>query len=318
VTAQPLRPQDVADLIPAGFTDSVGRFTAEQGAVGGPSGAQWAAALPKLLAEVLDDWGLQPTGPGRTGWSALVVPVERDSQPVVLKLAWPHIEARDEPLALRHWGGRGAVRLVAADPARGALLLEPLDAARDLTSLDPDAACEVVGTLLGQLHVPAPPGLRPVSEYVRTVLSRLDPAGGVLPRRMVERSHSLLGELTSEPGCDATLLHTDLHYANVLASLPGSARPDWLAVDPHAMAGHPGFEIQPLLRNRTQELGTGSTFRWQVRRRLEIACESAAIDEDAALAWTYLHTAMQAVWASEDGDADGVSFDVALLKALDG
>jgi streptomycin 6-kinase len=113
-------------------------------------------------------------------------------------------------------------------------------------------------------------------------------------------------------------VHTDLHYRNVLASLPGSGRPDWLAIDPHAMAGHPGFEIQPLLRNRTEELGTGSAFRHLVRRRLEICCEAAGIDEDEALAWTYVHTAMEAGWAGADGDRDGVSFNIALLKALDG
>ena len=71
------------------------------------------------------------------------------------------------------------------------------------------------------------------------------------------------------------------------------------------MAGHPGFEIQPLLRNRTEELGTGSAFRYLVRRRLEICCEAAGIDEDEALAWTYVHTAMEAGWAGADGDRDG-------------
>ena len=312
------RPQDVVDLVPEGFAAFVGRFTAEQGSVGGPSGAEWARALPRLLADVLDDWGLAPTGPGRTGWSALVVPVDRDGEHLVLKLAWPHIEARDEPLVLRHWDGRGAVRLVAADPLRSALLLEALDPTRDLSTVDIDTACEVVGGLLRQLGRPAPPGLRTVPEYVATVLARLDPDGGVLPRRMAERAHGLLRDLTSQPGADATLLHTDLHFGNVLASLPGSDRPPWLAIDPHAMAGHPGFEVQPLLRNRTGELGTGSTFRWLVRRRLEICCEAAGIDEDLALAWTYLYTAMEAVWSGEDGDADGISFNVALLKALDG
>ena len=311
------RPQDVADLIPPAFPDFVSRFTAEQGAVGGPSGPQWAAGLSRLLADLLDDWDLEPQAAGATGWSALVVPVLRGDEAFALKLVWPHVEARDEPLVLRHWDGDGAVRLVQADPGRGALLLERLDAARDLRSVGADTACSVVGELLGQLHVPALTQLRPLSQYVRGVVDRLEPAGGVLPRRMVERTTALVRELTGDPTCDATLLHTDLHYENVLASLPGSGRPEWLAIDPHAMAGHPGFEVQPLLRNRTDEYGTGSTFRWQVRRRLEICCEAAGIDEDEALAWTYVHTAMQAVWAAEESDHDGVSFSVALLKALD-
>lgn len=312
------RPEDVVELVPEAFRAFVHRFSAREGAVGGPSGADWAARLPRLLADVVDDWGLEPLGVGSTGWTAVVVPVRRDGAHLALKLVWPHVESRDEPLVLRHWDGRGAVRLVAADPARSALLLEALDPTRDLRSVDVDGACRTIGELLRQLHVPAPAGLRPLSTFAHEQLARLQEAEGALPRRMLERTATLVRELTADDRCDATLVHTDLHYENVLASLPGSGRPDWLAIDPHAMAGHPGFEIQPLLRNRTDELGTGSTFRYLVRRRLEICCEAAEIDEEEALAWTYVHTAMEAGSAAGDGDRDAVSFNVALLKALDG
>jgi streptomycin 6-kinase len=312
------RPQDAAALVPATFREFLQRFTAEDGAVGGPSGTEWAASLPRLLAQVLDDWGLEPLGPGATGWTALVVPVLREGERLALKLVWPHIEARDEPLVLRHWDGHGAVRLVAADPGRGALLLEALDPTRDLRTVDIDVACTVAGTLLAQLNVPAPPGLRPLSEFARDQRDKIAATEGALPRRMLTRLGGLVGELTSAPDCDATLVHTDLHYENVLASLPGGDRPPWLAIDPHAMAGHPAVEIQPLLRNRVDEYGTGSTFRWQVRRRLEVACEAAGIDEELALAWSYVVTAMEARWAAENGDDDRVSFTIALLKALDG
>jgi streptomycin 6-kinase len=312
------RPEDVAGLVPDQFRTFVQRFSAEDGAVGGPSGADWSARLPRLLADVLDDWGLEPLGCGATGWTAVVVPVRRDGEHFALKLVWPHLEARDEPLVLRHWDGRGAVRLVAADPSRGARLLEALDATRDLRSLDIDTACQTAGALLRELNVPAPHGLRPLSRLAHDQVAKLQSAERSLPRRMLERTAALVRDLTADPSCDAALVHTDLHYENVLASLPGNGRPDWLAIDPHAMAGHPGFEVQPLLRNRTDELGTGSTFRHRVRRRLELCCEAAGIDEDEALAWTYVHTAMEAGWAAADGNEDGLSFAIALLKALDG
>ena len=312
------RPEDVVELVPDEFRAFVHRFSAQDGGVGGPSGADWAARLPRLLADVLDEWGLEPLGTGRTGWTAVVVPVRRDGERLALKLVWPHVESRDEALVLRHWDGRGAVRLVAADPGRSVLLLEALDPDRDLRALDVDTACTVAGELMGQLHVPAPAGLRRLSTFAHEQLVKLESADGALPRRMLERTATLVRDLTADELCDATLVHTDLHYENVLASRPGSGRPDWLAIDPHAMAGHPGFEVQPLLRNRTDELGTGSTFRYLVRRRLEICCEAAGVDEDEALAWTYVHTAMEAGWAAGDGDRDAVSFNVALLKALDG
>lgn len=312
------RTEDAAALVPEPFLTAVSRYSAEQGAVLGPSGEHWAARLPRLLADVLDDWGLVPNGQSSTGWTALVVPVLRDADALVLKLAWPHLEGRDEALALRHWDGGGAVRLVAADPARGALLLEALDHTRDLTQVEIDTACEVVGTLLAELNVPAPQGFRRLSSFAQEQAGKIAASDGVLPRRMVERTQALVRELTADPSCDSALLHTDLHFENVLASLPGSGRPAWLAIDPHAMAGHPGFEIQPLLRNRADELGTGSAFRYLTRRRLEICAEAAGIPEDQALAWSYVHSAFQARWAAQEGDRAGVSLQIALLKALDG
>lgn len=311
-----MRIEDAAALVPATFTELVERHSAQEGAVGGPSGAQWAAALPRLLAEALDEWSLVPDGPTRTGWTAVVVPVRRDGEPLALKVVWPHIEGRDEPLVLRHWGGDGAVRLVAADPTRGALLLERLDPSRNLVDVDIDTACEVVGGLLRRLHVPAPAQLRTLTDFATHHTRRVVGDDSPLPRRMRERTAGRLADLLADPDVDATIVHGDLHYENVLGSLRGDDDP-WLAVDPHALAGHPAFEFVPLLRNRVDELGTGSAFRWSVRRRIEVAAEAAGVDEDVAIAWSYVGAAIEAGWAANDGDADALTFNVSLLKALD-
>ena len=83
------------------------------------------------------------------------------------------------------------------------------------------------------------------------------------------------------------------------------------------MGGHPGFELHAVLRNRTDELGTGATFRWSVRRRLELVCEAAGIDPDVARLWTIVRCGIEVVWALDDGNAQGISFSIALAKALD-
>ena len=130
---------------------------------------------------------------------------------------------------------------------------------------------------------------------------------------MVARARGLHGELTSDPASDATLVHGDLHYENVLA---GDREP-WLAIDPQPLAGHPGWDLHAVLRNRRDELGTGATLRWSVRRRTDILCEAAGIDEEVARRWTIVRCAIEAVWALDDGNADEVSFSIALAKALD-
>ncbi|HON74367.1 MAG TPA: aminoglycoside phosphotransferase family protein [Dermatophilaceae bacterium] len=268
--------------------------------------------MTRLIAEAMDQWSLTPDGPLRTGWTAAVLPVRREGLPLALKVVWPCPDTAGEHRALRHWAGRGAVRLVAADPGRGALLLERLDADRDLRILDVDAACEVIGEVLGQLHVPAPPTIRRLSDFSAHNLARLT-ARTDLPRRFVSRVAGLVDELTSDQDCDATLLHVDLHDQNVLAA----ERAPWLAIDPQPMAGHPGVELHPMLRNRVAELGTGSAFRWSVRRRVDVVCDAAGIDDQVARLWTVVVCGFQAGWAAEEGNHEGVSFNIALAKALE-
>lgn len=283
-------------------------------AEGGPTGADWAATVDRLARECLDEWDLAVAGPPMTGWTAVVHPVSRrgaEDQPLVLKVGWPHVESAQEHLALRAWEGRGAVRLVAADPARGALLLERLDASRDLQPVDIDEACAVVGGLYRELHVPAPPAIRTVTAYLDPYLTRLRQRTD-LPRRVITRVTGLARDLLAEPG-PRVLLHTDLHFQNVLAA----GRAAWLAIDPKPLAGPAAYELHPLLRNRIDEMGTGSALRWSVRNRLEVTCDAAGMDEELGRLWSIVRCGVEILWAAVDGDAVELSKNLTLLKALD-
>ena len=308
-------------LVPTGFSAHVATLTPSDLEVGQPyatSGSAWLRRLPQLLDNLLAEWGLIPSGPSWSGSCAVVVPVRTDVGPAALKVSWPHAEVATEHLALRHWDGRGAVRLLRADPRRFALLLERLDPT-DLTHVEIDEACEVLGSILSQLSSPALPQTPTLSAYAARLLTSLDAAApGPLPRRFVEQARHLVRDLanspsnspSSSPGLDARLLHTDLHYANVLRA----ERQHWLAIDPKPMAGDPAFEVAPALWNRFDELGTGSSIRWGLRRRLEIICEAAAIDQDRARAWAIVREVDNAL--AEPSGSDGVRLAVAIIKAM--
>ncbi|NHA67034.1 aminoglycoside phosphotransferase family protein [Phycicoccus flavus] len=294
---------DVA--LPAAWVQDLAQRPAE----GGPSGAEWLREVPRLLEEALQRWDLVVDGPARTGATAVVVPVRRGEEALALKVVWPHPEATHEALALRTWGGVGAVRLVAALPSRGVLLLERLDADTDLVEVWTDEACEVVGGLLARLHVAAPPRVPGLAEHLAPHLERMARRAAV-PRRVVERTHGLARDLLpDDPGL---LLHTDLHYANVLRGRDG----EWLAIDPKPVAGHPGFEVWPLLGNRVDELGTGAALRWSVRHRLGLVADAAGVDVEEARAWTLLRAGVQVSWATTEGP-EALTTCVALHKALD-
>lgn len=277
---------------------------------GGPAGADWVRTVPRRIRDALARWQLEVDGEPRTGWTAVVLPVRQGGHARALKVIWPHPEMATEHLALKVWGGQAAVRLHAADPTEGLLLLERLHADTDLHGVAIDEACQEVGALLRRLNVPASPAFPELTAYLGTHLERMAQRPAV-PRRIADRTRGLFADLAREPGTHL-LLHTDLHYENVLADAEGR----WRAIDPKPLRGHPGFELLPLLSNRAGDLD-GRTFRSAMRRRVAIAAEAAGIDLDAAFGWTLLRAGLEVSWASALGDEAELSHHIALTKALD-
>lgn len=298
-----MRVEDAAALVPTDFAERVSAL----GAAGGPSGADWVAALPHLVADVLGEWDLDVDAPPATGRCSLVLPVRGPEGPAALKLGWPHTGARGEHLALRAWDGRGAVRLLRADPRRSVLLLERLTV-QDLGGLWDEEAVGAAARLYRDLHIDPLPQLPALAPRVAQILSR--PATRSLPRRFVEQARATLASLDGEQEA-VRLLHGDLHYENVL-----SDGTDWVAIDPKPINGHPAWEIAPLIGNRFEEMGTGASLRWSVRRRVAVACEVAGLDDDVVRPVAALREVVNATWAVEDDDTERVSRAISLIKAL--
>ena len=297
--------------VPESFTALLRGRPAEEGL----TGDEWLARLPGLLRECLAHWDLRPDGAARHGVCALVLPVRGPTGAAALKLTWPHPEATHEHLALRYWAGRGAVRLLAADPPRWSLLLERLDPDRDLSAEPIFDACETIGVLLAELDRPAPAQLERLSQHASRWAATLRSAPRVVPQRFLDRAAGLAGELAADPRVDARMVHTDLHFANVLA---GQRQP-WLAIDPKPLAAEPAFAVAPALWNRWAEAAAAGDTRGHLRCRLEIICETAGIDPDRAMAWTLVREAVNAVWAAARPDETTpgrIAAAVTIMKAV--
>nr|WSW45181.1 aminoglycoside phosphotransferase family protein [Streptomyces sp. NBC_01001] len=263
----------------------------------GDAGREFVAGLPARAAEFLERWELRRTGPGMHGVTALVLPVERaDGSAAVLKLSRVDEESAGEPLALRAWDGRGCVRLLEHDAQTGALLLERLDERRPLSvSAERDArqAVRVVGELLARLTaVRAPAGLRGLGGVAAGILEAVPEALGRVAdgraRGLVADCAAALAEVAGEPG--DRLLHWDLHYGNVLAG----GREPWLAIDPKPLAGDPGFELLPAIRNN---FAVG-----EVRWRFDLLTEALGLDRERARAWTLGRVLQNCLWDVEDAE----------------
>ncbi len=273
----------------------------------GPDWSAWVDRLPGLLAGVLDEWGLTRDGAELwAGYCSLVAPVvTSEGERAALKLTFDgDDESLHEALALQQWQGRGAVRLLRADPHRRALLLERLTRT-DLGALPDVAACEVVAGLYPLLHQPAAPQLATVTSYVDRWLADLaaQPRDLPIPRRMVEQTLSLGRDLVADPASVGRVVHGDLHYANVLAG----ERAPWLAIDPKPMSGDPHYEPAPMLWNRYDEL-TGDV-RAGLRRRFHTLVDAAGLDEERARDWVVVRMVLNASWSVLDAQRAGRPLD---------
>ena len=160
-----------------------------------------------MLSDLMAEWELEPIGASQHGVCALAVLVRllgagRGAAGVsgegILKVTWPHNEAATEHLALQAWDGHGAVRLFRADPSRSVMLLERLHA-RDLTRVDIDDACGVIGDLLDTLRRPAHARIPSLTAYAERQAVELREAAPVIPRR---RTPSRRGSVDNSARCE--------------------------------------------------------------------------------------------------------------------
>ena len=286
----------------------------------GPAWTAFVDALPTTLDDLVASWSLTVDGEPTHGECAVVVPVRADDgTEAALKVGFVDEETRHEHVTLRAWDGRVAVRLLRADPARGALLLERAGP-RSLASEPVLRSCSVVASLYADLHVPAPGRLVRLSTLVGRWSEELAalPADAPVPHRLVDQAVSLGRTFAADPGCDGVAIHADLHDENVLASrreVATSAAPGggagpwaarngaWLVIDPKGISGDPHYEPAPMLWNRWDEVVATGDVRTAVRRRFHTIVDDAGLDEDRARDWVVVRMMHDALWTVQDAQA---------------
>jgi streptomycin 6-kinase len=266
----------------------------------GDEGRAWLERLPSLLSHYAARWQLQLLSPFALSYNYVVAATRADGTPVVLKLGVPNSELLTEIAALQLFDGRGAARVIEADPDGGALLIERLMPGTTLATIDDDEQATAIAIqVMQRLWQPLPadhpfPSLR---RWTRAIGRHRESFGGAgpLPAPLFERAERLLDELLeSEPA--PVLLHGDLHHENILHA--GNDR--WLAIDPKGAAGDPAFEVGTFLHNRLpKQIDSPATQRLLDRRVSQLA-EGLGIDRERVLAWGVTHAVLSAVWSVED------------------
>lgn len=279
------------------------------------SGRRWLVSLPELIRNSLERWQLSvDLAPGALPWSGhggMVLPVrDSDGSAAALKIAYPHDEALVERHALALWNGQGAVRLLAAHPASCTMLLERLDGDRSLSSEPMDLALEAWAALVPQLSI-RPDGRPEWSEFIHvaaqaeqwsdTLPADWDQLGRPFPRWLLESALEVCqtrGAVGRRSGVDV-LVHTDLHFLNILARDNSSATSNhtesFAAIDPQPMIGEPEFAVAPLLWNRLRDL-PASDPEVGLLERCQHVSALAGLDADVARQWAIAREVDNALW----------------------
>jgi streptomycin 6-kinase len=228
---------------------------------------QWLDDLPSLVSALECEWSLTV---GRAYPDATEAFVARavcsDGTPAVLKLMVPREEilhASHEITVLRLADGQGCVRLLRADAARGALLLERLGRSLYDLGLPVPRQHEILCAVAQRVWRPAPDaGLPPGADKGRWladfITATWESSGRPCAERTVAHALSCVERrIAAHDDERALLLHGDVHAWNALEAGGG----EFKLVDPDGLLAEPEYDLGVIMREDPVELMAGDPYR---------------------------------------------------------
>jgi streptomycin 6-kinase len=288
----------------------------------GEAGERWLAALPALLEEYATRWNLILGPPFVPLSYNYVAPATRraDGSRAVLKIGVAEGTVQNERIAeieaLRLFDGRGIVRLLDADPERGAMLLERLTPGAMLTEVaarDVEEATRIAARVMKRLRRPAPPAPYPfpsVADWaagLNCLRGHFGGTTGPFPAALVDEAQALFADLLAATD-SPMLLHGDLHHFNILSAASTEtrdARLSWLAIDPKGILGDPGYEVGALLYNPDPHMLALPQLVPLLARRVAVLAEELDMDRARIRGWGVAQAVLSAWWGAKDNATGG-------------
>jgi streptomycin 6-kinase len=282
----------------------------------GSAGEAWLRTLPALLVDLAGRWNLTLGLPFALSFNYVTAARLPDGTEAVLKVGVEGDEVEREINALRLYAGDGICRLLAADKANNAMLLErvrPGETLVELARTDDEAATRIAARVMRRLWRPVPDAhhFLPVAAWFEKAFVgyRAEYGGsGPFPAGLVQHAEALTQELLASAPRQV-LLHGDLHHYNILTA----DRSLWLAIDPKGVTGDPGYDIGQFLLN--PDLGGAQRQPHVVRRRLDVFAEELAYDRARLQDWAFAQNVLSACWSAEDG-GNGWQGAIAMAEML--
>lgn len=251
-------------------------------------------------------WNLIPDGAAIATPSSLLLPVRRDGEPAMLKIAREEEERRGSRL-MAWWQGDGAARVLRHDDT--ALLMERIEGPATLSAMvvqgKDEEATRILCSVAHRLHAAhgeLPAWLEPLERWFAALAPAATTHGGVLAE-----AHTVAYRLLARQ-CEIVALHGDIHHGNVL----DGGRRGWLAIDPKALRGERTFDYANILRNPD---AATALMPGRFERQLVIVTECAALERRRLLEWTLAFAGLSAAWRLADGTSPVLDLEIARRAA---
>lgn len=283
---------------------------------GEPGGPEWLGSLSRRAARAVERWGLRLHEPFEGGMAAWTTPATAaDGADLVLKLSFPHLEARDEAAALAAWSGSGAVEIIDHDAADHALLLRrvrPGTSLRDadLPPVEHLAAGADVLRRIASVEVMAGEPFRDLAVVaadlaviVEERADRLIPAAPFpVDVGLCRRAVDLLRTLPA--GADRVgLAHGDLNPGNILRTGDAASEPTavaWVAIDPKPLHGDLAWDPWPLVTQVGDWVERTPDPR-ELAERTRLVADVVELDAPRIAAWCTARSVDSGLWAADRG-----------------
>ena len=241
----------------------------------------WHLSNPKFLTQTM---------------TSRIYTVTYGTEPAILKLLSPsETDEQRGAVALRHFDGHGAVRLLLYD--EGAHLLEYAAGAELVTLVErgeDENATRIIAQVIEQLHgVPQNTphaGLFPLERWFGELFNKAEADRQAGIDSIYVRSASLAERLLAAQR-DVRVLHGDIHHRNIRQSSRG-----WLTFDPKGLVGERTYDCANTLCNPVMpELVHNET---RLLANAAILADTLALDLSRLLAFTYAYACLNASWWS--------------------
>ncbi len=285
----------------------------------GPEGAAWLDALPGLVAEIEAAWALRAveTLPGGTAAFVARVVLAGGGE-VALKVCVPGTPYTGQVAALRLGAGRGYAGLLAADPARRAMLLELAGPPLLASAPSPPAALRALARTLRVAWRPLDelaglPDPRPydkATELAALVTELWHGSAGACPVNVYDAAMRCAQRRAAafEPEA-SVLVHGDAAAANLLRvreRRPG-AETGFVFVDPDGFVGDRANDLGVAWRDWGPHLLAATDPRAEARTWCRQLAADGGCHEQAVWDWGYLERVSTGLVVLSLGGADAAA-----------